>query len=185
VTKPQPPHRIEAPRVTLRPVGRGDAEAIFVGYSSSEAATRFMNFPRHTTIDEAVAFAGRCVRCWQDGSAFPWAVVSNETAELLGVVEIRVNPPQVDFGYIFCEKYWGLGFASEAIKPVVDWALAQPEIDRVWATCHPENVASERVLVKAGLTREARLENWEARPQLGEVAGPSLMLVRMKSRSMQ
>jgi RimJ/RimL family protein N-acetyltransferase len=56
---------------------------------------------------------------------------------------------------------------------VVAWAIAQPAIFRVWATCHPDNAASASVLRKAGLSHEARLVNWEARSQLGEVAGPS------------
>ena len=107
-------------------------------------------------------------------------MISKETGEFLGVVEMRVNPPQADFGYVLCERFWGHGFASEAIKPVLDWALGRPEIYRIWATCHPQNMASQRVLTKVGLTLESRLENWEARPQLGELAGPSLMLVRTK-----
>lgn len=180
MAKPKPPEFLDTPRVALRPITLADAEAIFLGYSSSEVATRFMNFSRHAAFDEAVAFTERCVRCWKDESAYPWAVVSKQSEEFVGVVEVRVNPPQVDFGYIFCERFWGHGFATEAIEPVIDWAVRRPEIYRIWATCHPENTASERVLVKAGLKLEARLENWEARPQLGEAAGPSLMFARIK-----
>ena len=38
-------------------------------------ATRFMNFPRHTRLHESVQFFRTSVRCWEDGSAYPWAVV--------------------------------------------------------------------------------------------------------------
>jgi RimJ/RimL family protein N-acetyltransferase len=102
------------------------------------------------------------------------------TEEFLGVIELRLNPPKADLGYIFCEPFWGRGFASEVVKCVVDWAFSQPEIFRVWATCHPDNAASIRVLNKAGLSLEARLENWEPRPQLGLLAGPSLVYARIK-----
>ena len=179
MTKPQPPQHLDTQRLTLRPITPADAEAIFE-YSSSNNVTRFMNFKRHTALEEASAFAERCARCWKDGSAYAWGVISKETGEFFGVVEMRVNPPQADFGYVFCERFWGHGFASEAITPVLDWALGRPEIYRIWATCHPENLASQRVLTKVGLILESRLENWEARPQLGEVAGPSLMMARTK-----
>jgi len=66
------------------------------------------------------------------------------------------------------------------VRCVVDWAYAQPEIFRVWATCHPDNLASIRVLEKAGLLQEGRLENWEARPQLGLLAGPSLVFAKIR-----
>jgi len=177
--KPQPPEHFETERLLLRPVERGDADSIF-GYSGSKAATQWMRFARHTTRDEAVAFAERCVRCWTDGSAYPWVVASKKSGEFLGALELRVNPPKADFGYIFCERFWGRGFATEAVKPVVDWAIAQPEIFRVWATCHPDNARSANVLRKAGLTFEARLENWEARPQCDEPAGASLMFAKTK-----
>ena len=65
-------------------------------------------------------------------------------------------------------------------KCVADWAFGQPEIFRVWATCHPDNAASIRVLNKAGLRFEARLENWEARPQPGLPAGPSMVYAKVE-----
>ena len=105
------------------------------------------------------------VPSWQSGTAYPWAVVLRSTDQFLGVIELRIHPPKADFGYIFCEEFWGLGFATGGGQCVVDWALTQPEIFRVWATCDPDNTASARVLAKAGLKLEARLENWEARPQ--------------------
>ena len=140
-----------------------------------------MNFARHTRLEEALSFAARCERCWRDGSAYPWAVIARHSDDFLGVVELRMHPPKADFGYVFCPQYWGQGFASEAVKAIVDWAFSQSEIYRVWATCHPENIASVRVLQKAGLQFETRLENREPRPQLGETAGPSLVYVRTKS----
>jgi len=48
-------------------------------------------------------------------------------------------------------------------------------VHRVWATCHPDNGASIRVLEKAGLCFESKLRNWETRPNLGEAAGDSLV----------
>jgi len=42
---------------------------------------------------------------------------------------------------------------TEAVQKVVDWALKQPEIYRVWAVCDVDNVGSARVMAKAGMTR--------------------------------
>jgi RimJ/RimL family protein N-acetyltransferase len=100
---------------------------------------------------------------------------------LLGCIELRVSPPKADFGYIFSEMAWGQGFGTEVATAVVNWAIAQPQIFRVWATCHPDNMASVRVLEKAGLSYEATLANWEARPQIDEPAGPSAVYAITKS----
>jgi RimJ/RimL family protein N-acetyltransferase len=134
-----------------------------------------MNFPRHRDPAEAEAFARRCVQCWQDGSAFPWAIVERVTGDFLGTIELRLRPPKADFGYILRRASWRQGFMSEAASAVVAWAIAQPAIHRVWATCAPDNIASARVLEKAGLRPESRLACREARPNLGLPAGDSLV----------
>jgi len=166
-------------RLALRPIAVADASDIFA-YASDPEATRFMIFPRHRALAEAESFARRCVQCWQDGTAFPWAIMIAETGEFAGAIELRIKPPKADFGYILCRSHWQRGFASEAASAVVAWAIAQPAIYRVWATCHPDNVASARVLEKAGLRPEGRLARWEPRPNLGEAAGDSLVYAMIR-----
>jgi ribosomal-protein-alanine N-acetyltransferase len=168
----RPPEILKTDRLQLRPVQTSDAPAIFA-YAGEAAPSRFMTFTRHTDISESEAFARRCQDCWTSGVAFPWAVVEKATGTLAGVIELRLAPPKADFGYILGEPFWGRGYASEAASAVVAWAIAQPGIFRVWATCHPDNAASAAVLRKAGLSYEATLSNWESRPQLSEAAGPS------------
>jgi [ribosomal protein S5]-alanine N-acetyltransferase len=167
-----PPTTFETERLHLRPVQRDDAKLIFQTYASGEEPTRYMDFPRHRALAESEAFAERCVQCWNSGSAFPWVIIGKQPVKFMGVIELRLSPPKADFGYIIGERFWGRGFATEAAKVIADWTMEQPSIHRLWATCHPENAASPRVLAKAGLMAEATLANWGARPQLGEVARP-------------
>lgn len=166
------PETFETERLHLRPVQLSDAAAI-LQYAGAIAPTYFMPFQRHRDIADSLAFAKRCEECWTSGSAFAWAIVERMSGDFLGVLELRLAPPKADFGYILAEACWGKGFATEAASAVVSWAIAQPPILRVWATCHPNNAASAAVLRKAGLSYETTLANWEARPQLDEAAGPS------------
>lgn len=170
----RPPERLETARLLLRPTIAADAPAIF-DYARDEEATAFMNFARQRTLAEAEAFARRCAECWSDGDAFSWAVGVRATGEIAGFIELRLAPPKADFGYILRRAFWGHGYASEAAGAVVRWTIAHPAIFRVWATCHPDNKRSMRVLEKAGLRFEARLANWEARPNKGEPAADSLV----------
>ena len=176
-----PPRTFETTRLMLRPVEEADAVRIFKTYAESVSATRFMNFPRHQHLAESEQFAKRCVDCWAAESAFPWAVFQKDDQAFIGVIELRLAPPKADFGYIYGEAFWRKGYGAEAAHAVVEWAIAQPTIFRVWATCHPDNAGSARVLLRAGLRFEGRLANWEARPQLGEVAGDSDCYVLTKS----
>lgn len=176
----RPPEELQTERLRLRPITRADADALFRTYAGKALPTYFMPFKTHQHLAESIAFAVRCQDCWRSGAAFPWAVIETASGRMLGNVELKLSPPQASIGYIFGDAFWGQGFASEAASAVVAWAIAQPEIYRVWATCHPDNLGSAAVLRKAGLRHEATLANWEARPQLGEVAGPSHMYALIK-----
>jgi RimJ/RimL family protein N-acetyltransferase len=74
----RPPETFTTARLMLRPIALADAPDIF-RYASDVETTRFMNFPRHRDMAEAEAFAQRCVQCWQNGSAFPWAVIARDS----------------------------------------------------------------------------------------------------------
>src|SRR5262249_31533933 len=176
-----PPETMETSRLVLRPVAKSDASDIFLGYASDVEATRFMTYPRHRSAEESHQFVRRCAACWKDGSAYPWAILARSTGKFSGVIELRIAPPKADFGYILCRPCWGLGYATEAATAIVSWAIGQAKIYRVWATCHPDNVRSARVLEKSGLKFECRLANWEPWPNLGEPAGESLVYALTRS----
>ena len=61
-------------------------------------------------------------------------------------------------------QFWGAGYGTEAASLVVDWAIAQPSIYRVWAVCDVENLPSARVLEKTGMKREGVLKRWLYHP---------------------
>lgn len=55
-----------------------------------------------------------------------------------------------EIGYGICEEYQNNGYATEAVKAVVEWALSEPDVTAVEAETDDENAASKRVLEKCG-----------------------------------
>ena len=98
--------------------------------------------------------------------AFPWVITRSEDDVLLGMCELRIKRRQVDLGYGLARPFWGYGYATETVQALVDWALAQKEIRRVWAVCDVENHASARVLEKVGMTSEGILHRYLVHPNL-------------------
>lgn len=56
----------------------------------------------------------------------------------------------VEIGYGVSEDYQGLGYATEAVSALTDWALLRPDVICVTAETEDSNTASKRVLEKAG-----------------------------------
>lgn len=67
---------------------------------------------------------------------------------------------KMDIGYEISKKYRSHGYATEAIKSVVKYGLKVMELKRVQAQIIPENVASIRACIKAGLSQEGILRNF-------------------------
>ncbi len=62
-------------------------------------------------------------------------------------------------GYWLGKRFWGRGIATEATRAATDWAFETLRVRRVWANVMGPNLASARVLEKAGFTLEARMHN--------------------------
>lgn len=66
------------------------------------------------------------------------------------------GPPSagsVEVGYDLCVAARGHGYATEALQSVASWALHQPGVEVVIARTEEENLASQRVMERAGFVR--------------------------------
>jgi len=163
----KPPDTLETDRLLLRLPIIHDADAIFEAYAQDEEVTKFLIWRPHQKIDTTRKFIHRCIRSWKEETAFPWVIVRKKDERLIGMIELRIEGFRADLGYVIAREFWGQGYATEVLQAVVDWALQQPQIYRIWATCDCENPGSARVMEKAGMTYEGILRRWLIHPQAG------------------
>ena len=83
-----------------------------------------------------------------------WAVEERGTGSLLG--DCGLQPlehlgPEIEVGYDLHPRAWGRGLATEAARAVMGYAFGALGLERVVAVVKPDNLASQRVLEKAGL----------------------------------
>jgi Acetyltransferases, including N-acetylases of ribosomal proteins len=68
----------------------------------------------------------------------------------------RIN---AEIGYWIGEAYWGKGYATEAVKRLVDYAFHELNLLRVYAYIFEYNIASMKVLEKVGFYKEAVIKS--------------------------
>ena len=158
----------ETSRLLAKPAAVEDAQVMFEVYASDPFVAQYMTWLPHRSIDDTNEFLSRCERVWIEGAAFPWSLWRKQDGAFVGLIEIRVHTSAVDFGYALARRWWRQGLMSEAVTAVVQWALAQPTVYRVWATCDVENVASAGLLERVGMEREGVLRRWGVHPNLSE-----------------
>jgi [ribosomal protein S5]-alanine N-acetyltransferase len=80
---------------------------------------------------------------------------SGESFGWLGWGEIE-NTGTVSFGYGLLAEAWNRGYTTEAVRRMIEHVFADPPYTAVFATCAAANIASTRVLEKAGLALVGR-----------------------------
>lgn len=63
-----------------------------------------------------------------------------------------------ELGYWLAEPFWGKSIVTNAILQMVDYGFRTFDIDRIFARPFGHNIASQKVLEKAGFVLEVRLE---------------------------
>jgi RimJ/RimL family protein N-acetyltransferase len=170
------PYRdLRSARLLLRRPQAGDAELVFRAFSADAEVTRYLAWPPHETLADAeVALAARLQRL-ADGREYSWTIERAASGEVIGIVSAWHEADAIELGFVLARSCWGGGLATEATIAVKDWALASPGVARVWATCDAENLASARVLAKAGLANRGPFAREIVRPNLGPQPRPSLL----------
>jgi ribosomal-protein-alanine N-acetyltransferase len=69
---------------------------------------------------------------------------------------------EVEVAYTITREYWGQGLATEAAKAILDYGFEHLNLSRLVSVIDSENIASQRVAEKIGMTFEK-----EAQDELG------------------
>lgn len=161
------PERVETERLLLRWPTDADAEEIFARYASDPVVTRYLLWPPHRTVEETREFLRKKDAEREKLGGKSWLLILRSSGVLLGSIGCRrVETHVLQFGYCLAHDSWGKGYATEATRAMVKVWLDIPSIWRVQAFCDPANVASARVLERAGLTYEGTLRKYVLSPNL-------------------
>jgi len=161
------PDGFRTPRLTLRPIVPEDAKPIFEAYARDAAVSRYLVWQPHRSLKDTSAYIAHCVATPPDVDRT--YVVAGSDGQVLGAFELRQPAThRLEFGYVLARPWWGRGLMTEALTEVVQWALRQDDVFRIGAVCDVENVASARVMEKAGMIREGLLRRWMIHPNISD-----------------
>jgi RimJ/RimL family protein N-acetyltransferase len=105
------------------------------------------------------------------GEALQWALERRADRRVIGSITVIPEPgqPRAEIGYILGREHWGMGYAGEAQRRVIDFAFDELGLHRLEADTHPDNAASSRSLERLGFRREGLLrERWLVGGRLGD-----------------
>ena len=134
--------QIETERLILAPIGDREMEALILQERDPELARAYTEMLQgcRREPERRIWYA-----LWLlERKDLPGAVVGDLCFKGLG------PDGMVELGYGLREGCCGKGYMTEAVKAVSAWALAQTGVARVEAETAPDNLASQKVLARAG-----------------------------------
>ena len=144
------PRELETERLILVAPAENDAAEIFERYASDPDVTRYMGWPRHQSIEDTRGFLTFSASEWERWPAGPYLIRARSDGRLLGSTGLAFDrDDEAMTGYVLAKDAWGRGYATEALRAMVDLAR-RLRLIRLYAPYHPENLASARVLEKCG-----------------------------------
>jgi len=149
-------------RLLLRPFTLDDADRVTELLQRPEIAETTLNISHPYPREAAVSWIASHPGTAELGTGFTWAICRRDDGLLMGAIGIHVDVhhERGTIGYWLGVPFWNQGYTSEAARAAVDYGFTDLHLHRIDATCLPHNVASSRVMEKAGMTYEGTLRGY-------------------------
>ena len=148
---------LETERLVLRRLTEADVDNLFA-LDSDPAVMRFLTGGRPTPRDVIEQeILPRFLRYYEryNERFGAWAAIEKATGDFLGWFSFKPpegsSPHEVELGYRLRQSAWGMGYGTEGAQALIRKGFAELGVQRVFATTYQDNLASRRVMEKAGL----------------------------------
>jgi len=143
-------------RLYLRPFTVEDAQDVFDCWESDPDVAKYMFWCSHNDIEQSKKWVRKEKNKIEDADWYRFALILRENDALIGTgliyYEEEVNCWEI--AYNLGKKYWGKGYATEAMKEILSFAHDELGIEEVVGRYAKENLASGKVLRKLGFKYE-------------------------------
>lgn len=150
---------IDTNRLLLRNFTKSDAKEFYVNCMGDIAVEKYVMGRAHRDLAETK----RLVKLFVRGRAksnniyVVFAIVEKSSGQVIGEIDAvgyDASIKRVAVGYKLGSKWWGKGYATEALKAMIAYLFENSDINKIEAMHDVENIASGRVMQKAGMTYE-------------------------------
>ena len=136
----------------------GDIFTIF----GDERVTRFYNIVTLVEEHEAQKLIDWFQNRFTENAGIRWGISLKGESNIIGTIGFNnfIRNHRANIGFDIRAEFWNQGFISEALEAVMAFGFETLAINRIEAEVMQGNIASEKVLSKAGFKKEGILREW-------------------------
>ena len=154
---------LETENLILRRLEIKDYKEAYEAWYKDKEVAKYSLWDEHKSNE----FTRKLFEIWykeyQNLDVYRWIIVLKKTNEIIGIIDSQQNKYEdygaFELGYSLSKKYWNNNYMTETIKRVIEFFMEDVEANVVYAECMSDNIASERVMQKAGMVKEGILKN--------------------------
>lgn len=151
---------LETERLRLRRVSMQDANEMYV-YASDDEVTKHVTWETHRSVNDSKRFIQFILAQYAKHDIAPWGIELKESGRMVGTVDFvwwKPGHQSAEIGYVLARDCWGQGLMTEAATALLKLGFGQMELVRIQARCITENIGSQRVMEKIGMSYEGTLK---------------------------
>lgn len=152
-----------SPRMILRDYHKdlSDFESVF-NFTSDPLVAKHSSWG-HLTEDETLDFLKTSIEEAEEvpRATYQLAILLKTTQELIGNASLHIDEFSTlgEIGYTFRRDQWNQGLGTEVAMALIEFGMDTLCLPKMTATVAPENLASQRVLEKAGMKKMGFISN--------------------------
>jgi len=149
---------LETERLFLRPVVIKDINEMHAIWTN-EGVRKFLWDDVVITRETAEEPIKTSIKTFASNGFGLWAVIHKHDEKMIGFCGVRFlnDTPEIELLYGILPGYWNKGLTTEAVKEVLRFGFEEKNFGRVTAITNAPNIASVRVMEKAGMRFEKKI----------------------------
>ncbi len=150
---------IHTGRLLLRPYRRGDEYQMYRNFLGDSRVTEYVSWETYPSAEAARELLQLHLFSYRQNPRgyYEWAIVRN--GEIIGsadAFDIREETESCEVGCTVGSRFWGAGFAEEALRAVIYFLFEEVGFRRISASCGAENTSARMLLENVGMRCEGR-----------------------------
>ena len=151
---------IKTERLLLRKILPEDAEMVHRWMCDPEVC-KYECWTTHKSVEYTRGYIIEVFDGYKSDHTYQWGIqLGNELIGSVSIVNVNDYHQKALIGYCLAREYWSKGYTTEAVKAVIKYMLFDIGLNRIEATHSVNNIASGRVLQKAGMILEGHAKDY-------------------------
>lgn len=146
--------QFETERLLCRKFDNSDVEDVFQNWASNPRIQLEYGEPVYDSIDKVGNLIKEYINNYNNDDCYRWSIVLKDTGENIGQIafcKVYSDCKTAEIEYCIGEKFWGFGYAGEALKGLIEFTFVETDFEKLEAYHRVENMKSGKVLQKSDM----------------------------------